>query len=96
MDSTRLGRLLFGNPTRLRLALWALENSKGRFYQSEPPRSVGAQTAIRQGLDRLAELGMLDLERSDGENRIYYVVTDSPLWRIIEAVEPVVSDRGEI
>lgn len=90
MDLTRVGKLLFGNPTRLRLAVWALEHDK-RFFQSEPPRDVGVTNAVRDALRQLTQLDMLVEDRPDGENRVYYSVTASPLWSIIRATRDVTS-----
>ena len=89
MDATRISAALFGRRCRLPLALWILEHGKA-FYQSEPPRDLGAQTAIRQELARFVRAGLLDEERPDGENRVYYVRTTSPLWEIIAAARRVV------
>lgn len=88
----QVGHLLFGRETRLRLAIWVLSLDQARFYQSEPPRSCGAATAIRQELSRLVDLGMLIEERSDKGGRIYYHRSDSPLWKIIDTVRRVVED----
>ena len=85
MDATRVSNDIFGRPCRLPLMLWILDHPKDRFYQSEPPESVGARTAIRQELDRLARAGLLDEERPDGDPRVYYIKTDSPLWEIVKA-----------
>ncbi|GAA3695528.1 hypothetical protein GCM10022224_071500 [Nonomuraea antimicrobica] len=90
----QVGRLLFGRETRLRLALWVLQLDQARFYQSEPPRTCGAPTAVRQELTRLVDLGMLVEERLDGGNRVYYHRSDSALWKVIEVVARVV-DEGE-
>jgi hypothetical protein len=65
--------------------LWLLEHPKDRIFQSEPPESLGGRTAIRQELDRLARAGLLREERPDGEQRVYYVRTNSPLWDIVRA-----------
>ncbi len=85
LDVDAVGKLLFGNPTRLRLCLWILERDK-TFYQSEPPTDVGVTNAIRQSLTRLVALGMLAEYHPDGSLRINYETTDSPLWSIIQAV----------
>jgi predicted transcriptional regulator len=63
--------------------LWILEHPKDRIYQSEPPESIGARTAIRQELNRLTRVGLLVEERPDGDARVYYVRTASPLWEIV-------------
>jgi hypothetical protein len=85
MDATLVSKHLFGRPCRLPLMLWILNHPKDRIYQSEPPGSIGATTAIRQELDRLVRAGLLDEERPDGESRVYYVRTTSPLWDIVRS-----------
>jgi len=85
VDATRVSDELFGRPCRLPLMLWLLEHPKDRIYQSEPPESLGGRTAIRQELDRLTRAGLLREERPDGDQRVYYVRTDSPLWGIVRA-----------
>jgi hypothetical protein len=89
VDATHVSERLFGRSCRLPLAAWIVSNEKGRFFQSEPPRfGTTSASNICQELSRLSELGMLDIERQDDANKVYYVRTDSPLWRIIEtAVE---------
>jgi hypothetical protein len=94
MDATRVSKDLFGRPCRLPLALWILRSNKERFYQSEPPRSIDAQSAITQELDRFVSVGLLDIERPDGENRVYYVRTDSPLWEIVRTAGEVIDRAG--
>ena len=87
-DETRISALMFGRACRLPLARWILAHPKGRFFQSEPPPSVGAPTAVRQELHRMVQLGLLERERPDGENRVYYVRTTADLWRVfLAAVE---------
>jgi hypothetical protein len=90
VDATRISEHIFGRSCRLPLMLWLLENPKDRIYQSEPPTEVGARTAIRQELDRLARAGMLEEERPDGDSRVYYVRTESPLWEIVRAAAQVI------
>ena len=89
MDVDEVGRLLFGRPCRLALALWIVRHDKPRFYQSEPPREVIPQGQAAKELDRLISLGMLDEERPDDARRVYYNRTASPLWKIIEAAAEV-------
>src|SRR6266540_3635085 len=62
MDAEQVSRDLFGRPCRLPLALWILSRDKS-FFQSEPPRDLGAPTAIRQELARLARAGLLEPRR---------------------------------
>jgi hypothetical protein len=85
MDVDELGKLLFGRPCRLSLALWILDRDKPRFFQSEPPRDVILAGELGKELGRLVRLGMLEEERPDGERRVYYTRTDSALWKIIRA-----------
>lgn len=83
MEVTRVSEDLFGRGCRLPLALWILNHPKERIFQSEPPDHLGGRTAIRQELARFARIGLLDEERPDGESRVYYVRTGSPLWEVI-------------
>lgn len=85
MDATQVSNELFGRPCRLPLAIWIMQHSKDRIYQSEPPANLGARTAIRQELLRFTRVGLLEEMRPDGENRVYYLRTASPLWTIIHA-----------
>lgn len=85
MDAARVSAELFGRTCRLPLAIWVLKRDKPRFFQSEPPREVGVPSAVRQELARFVRAGLLDEERPDAENRVYYTRTDSPLWAIIQA-----------
>jgi DNA-binding transcriptional regulator PaaX len=70
--------------------LWILQHPKDRIYQSEPPETLGARTALRQELERLTRAGLLVEERPDGDSRVYYVRTDSPLWEIVRTARDVV------
>lgn len=85
MDVGEVGKLLFGRPCRLALALWIIRRDKPRFFQSEPPREVILQGDLAKELSRLVRLGMLDEERRDDARRVYYERTNSSLWRIIQA-----------
>jgi hypothetical protein len=85
LDVDEVGKLLFGRPCRLALALWIVRHDKPRFFQSEPPREVILQGDLARELSRLVRLGMLDEERRDDARRVYYERTGSPLWRIIQA-----------
>jgi hypothetical protein len=90
LDAHEVGGQLFGRPCRLTLALWIVRHDKPRFYQSEPPREVIAQSAIADEVGRLLRLGMLEEERPDDSRRVYYERTDSPLWKIIQAAADVI------
>jgi len=81
----QVGKLLFGRPCRLELALWIARRDKPRFFQSEPPREVIWPGNAAEELGKLVRLGMLEEERPDGDRRVYYSRTDSRLWKIIEA-----------
>jgi hypothetical protein len=95
MDVERLSADLFGRRCRLPVALWILGRDKPRFYQSEPPSQLGSPTAIRQELTRFTRAGLLDVERPDGENRVYYVRTDSVWWGVIELARDLLADQRE-
>lgn len=75
--------------------LWVLRHPKDRVYQSEPPESLGARTALRQELDRMVRMGLLREERPDGDPRVYYAKTDSPLWEIVEAARDVLKRSSD-
>ena len=95
MDVDEVGKLLFGRPCRLALALWIVRHDKPRFYQSEPPREVIWPGDLAKELGRLVRLGMLVQERRDDARRVYYERTDSPLWKIFEAAaEMIEADPG--
>lgn len=84
MEVTRLSDVLFGRSCRVPLAIWIMDHPKGRFFQSEAPREVIGPTAARQELARFVEIGLVEVERPDGDKRVFYVRTNSPLWQIIE------------
>lgn len=90
MNAERAGATVFGRQCRLDVALWILSRETERFYQSEPPRILGAPTAIRQELARLASAGLLSEEREERENRVYYRQTDSPWWRVFAEAKRVI------
>jgi hypothetical protein len=77
LDVGEVGRLLFGRPCRLRVALWIHSRGARRFYQSEPPDEVIPQSAA--GTEH----------REAGSRRVYYETTGSPLWNIIVAAARV-------
>jgi hypothetical protein len=85
LDVKEVGSVLFGRSCRLALALWIAERDKPRFFQSEPPRDLIAPSEAFQELGKLVRLGMLEKESHPGERRVYYVRTDSALWKIITA-----------
>jgi hypothetical protein len=94
VDVDEVGKLLFGRPCRLALALWIVRHDKGRFYQSEPPREVIPQGQAGKELGQLVRLGMLTEDRPDDVRRIYYERTDSPLWNIIRAAADALEPDG--
>lgn len=89
---TRVDEAIFGRACRLALARWILEHAEGRFFQSEPPKTVASPTAVRQELDRFVGVGLLRVERSKGDRRIYYVRTDSPLWEVFRTAVRLISE----
>jgi hypothetical protein len=94
VDVDEVGKQLFGRPCRLALALWIIRHDKPRFYQSEPPREVILQGDLARELSRLVRLGMLEEDRRDGDRRVWYERTDSPLWKIIQAAADVLGPRA--
>jgi hypothetical protein len=95
VDATQVSDDMFGRACRLPLMLWVLRHPKDRVYQSEPPESLGARTALRQELDRMVRMGLLREERPDGDPRVYYAKTDSPLWEIVEAARDVLKRSSD-
>ena len=85
MDVHEVGKVLFGRPCRLELALWIAHRDKPRFFQSEPPKEVILPSDAAKELGQLVRLGMLVEERPDGDRRVWYIRTDSRLWKIIGA-----------
>jgi hypothetical protein len=90
MDPTRVSEvseLLFGRKCRLAVAAWVLRHPKGRFFQSEAAGQIehASQSNITDEFQRLAQLGMLDIERPPDSRRVYYVRTTSALWDTIGA-----------
>ncbi len=85
MDVHEVGKLLFGRPCRLELALWIARRDKPEFFQSEPPREVILPGNASDELSKLVRLGMLQEHRPDGDRRVWYIRTDSRLWKIIDA-----------
>jgi hypothetical protein len=91
LDAREVGKELFGRRDRLPLLLWIAAQDKPRFFQSQPPREVIVQSAIKDELERLIRLGMLVEERPDEGRRVYYVRTDSPLWKIVDVAAEVMT-----
>ena len=94
--ATRVSDRLFGRRCRLGVALYALQHPEGRFFQSEPPPFTSATpSAISAELQRLVELGMLVEERPRDSTKVYYVRTQSQLWRIVALAASVTGLRWE-
>lgn len=91
MDERTLGKELFGRWVRLAVARWALHHDS--FFQGEAAEAIGyPPSAVRQELDRLVHLGMLQRVSPEGSRRVYYVHVASPVWEIIRATDQVLSD----
>jgi len=90
MEVDEVGRLLFGRPCRLRVALWIHARGGRRFYQSEPPPEVIPQSAAGTELRRFVHLGMLTEHRESGSRRVYYEITTNALWTIVVAAARVI------
>lgn len=82
MDATRASKYLFGRACRLPLAAWVLQHDK-RFMQSRPPRfgTVSASNIVVE-LNRMVDAEML-VRDEPGDGRVYYEMTDSPLWEVV-------------
>jgi len=87
---------LFGRQVRLELLLWIQVREDPSFFQGEPATELPApQSAVREELEKLVELGMLfRQERHPGSRRLYYSRTDSPLWAIVEAARTALEQAG--
>lgn len=96
MEAAQVSADLFGRGCRLPIAIWILSRDKPRFYQSEPPRELGAPTAVRQELARLTRAGLLDEERPDGDSRVYYIRTDSPWWDVFRVAKRILTDEDSV
>lgn len=84
MDATRVSDRLFGRGCRLPLAAWVAQHPKGRFFQSEAPTfGTTSRSNVNQELQRLLELGMLEVERPDETKKVFYVRSKSPLWDVV-------------
>ena len=94
MDATRVSKYLFGRPCRLPVAAWVLQHDK-RFHQSALP-AFGTTSAsnIAEELRRLVEAGMLTREEP-GDGRVYYEMTKSRLWEVVELAVRVTGIRWE-
>jgi DNA-binding MarR family transcriptional regulator len=81
---------------RLELLLWIQAREDPSFFQGEPATELLApQSAIREELGKLVELGMLFREEHHpGSRRLYYSRTDSPLWSIVEAARTALGQTG--
>lgn len=91
MDERVVGKLLFGNPTRLALTRWIAQRDGEPFFQSEPDRTVGTASAVREELGKLERLGMVTATTGDRAGRIYYQSTTSSLWKIIVTADEVLA-----
>lgn len=89
-----VGRGLFGRRVRLDVALWASHHRT--FFQKEAAEGIAySVSAVREELERLASLGMLNKIILPGDRRVYYTRSESPLWSIIEATERALRELGE-
>ena len=61
-----------------------LAASEGTVLPVRAPKFPNATASnVVDELQRLVELGMLDVEEPDDSRRIYYVRTDSALWDVV-------------
>jgi hypothetical protein len=84
-----LGHRLFGRRARLVVAAWVLAAPEVFSQHEAVQGSQLPQSNVREELERLVSLGMLDdIPKADGPGRRYYARIDHPAWRIIDtAVE---------
>jgi hypothetical protein len=88
--------VLFGRALRPTLAVWVLRRQNPRFYLSEAQAAVPpqARSAVASELESLESIGMLKEERGrGGDRRRWFRRTTSPLWRIIETADEVLSSE---
>ena len=96
MDGDRVdavGELLFGRRLRLRVLLWASEQT-GAFNQSEAARGVGYSSSgeVAKELERLVELDMLrKYGRPTRVGPQNYVQAAHPGWDVAEAARRMVN-----
>jgi hypothetical protein len=84
----RLGRLMFGRPLRIQLAIWITEQVEPYFFQKEAalgvdydPSNVGAE------LETFVALRMITkFPRETRSAPQYYSRVDSALWTVVLAV----------
>jgi predicted ArsR family transcriptional regulator len=96
MDLDELGHNLFGRRLRLRVALWVQNAPSDVFSLSEAADGVGySPSGVRQELDRLERLGMIDRYPYSGVGRAYYGRSQSPLWRVVAAAEAALAEIQE-
>lgn len=89
MDERTVGKELFGRWVRLAVARWALHQETA-FFQTEAASAVGHPlTAVRQELERLVSLEMLQRVAVPSERRVYYTRIESPLWEVIRVTDGV-------
>lgn len=84
MEPTRASELLFGRSCRLPVCAWIRSHGK-RFHQSRPPTfGTTSRSNVTSELERLVAAGMLHKDRP-GDGRVYYEMTGSPLWDVVDA-----------
>jgi hypothetical protein len=94
VDATRVSDRLFGRGCRLPIAAWVRTHDK-RFTQSRPPTfGSTSRSNIREELSRFVELGMLHEDRP-GDGKVWYEMTDSPLWSIVQVAVDATGLRWE-
>jgi hypothetical protein len=96
----QVGKLLFGRPGRLRLAEWILsrDSAQGRFfYQQEAVwGTADVPNEVQQNLAQFCAAGLVAKSpRNVGQRRQYYVVLDTPLWKIFRAAVEVLREMPE-
>jgi DNA-binding MarR family transcriptional regulator len=83
VDFREVGRGLFGRRTRLHLLVWASRVEGGSFYVKQAVDGLrDSPSAVLAELTRLTDLGMFRRDSHPGDRRVYYTLTDSPLWKI--------------
>lgn len=93
----RIGKLMFGRPSRLHLLLWIVQQDGKLFYQGEAVAGTGlASSAVSQELGQLEELEMLMRMPTGSDRRVFYERTNSSLWAVAEAATEAIKSLGLI
>ena len=98
-DLETVGKLLFGRPIRLRLAIWIYtERGSQPFWLSEASVALNySASAVSEELARLTRLGMVTrIDVGPSSRRVYFqLVEENPLWEAISKIAAMYSAAPE-